>query len=138
MVPTIRDSIADNNETFTVTLSNPREATLDDHTAIATIIDDDLPTLSIQDVSVAEGELAAFTVMLSMVSTEDIMVNFATSDGTATVGADYTLASDTLTILAGNPNGTFSGAACKTLIDSERRKNTQTSNDVRARQLARF
>ena len=31
-----------------------------------------------------------------------------------------------------------SGAACKTLIDSERRKNTQASNDVRARQLARF
>ena len=30
------------------------------------------------------------------------------------------------------------GAACKTLIDSERRKNTQTSNDVRARQLVRF
>ena len=29
-------------------------------------------------------------------------------------------------------------AACKTLIDSERRKNTQASNDVRARQLARF
>ena len=29
-------------------------------------------------------------------------------------------------------------AACKILIDSERRKNTQTSNDVRARQLARF
>ena len=28
-------------------------------------------------------------------------------------------------------------AACKTLIDSERRKNTQASNDVRARQLAR-
>ena len=31
-----------------------------------------------------------------------------------------------------------SGAVCKTLIDSERRKNTQASNDVRARQLARF
>ena len=29
-------------------------------------------------------------------------------------------------------------AACKILIDSERRKNTQASNDVRARQLARF
>ena len=29
-------------------------------------------------------------------------------------------------------------AACKTLIDSERRKNTRASNDVRARQLARF
>ena len=29
-------------------------------------------------------------------------------------------------------------AACKTLIDSERRKNTQASNDVGARQLARF
>ena len=30
------------------------------------------------------------------------------------------------------------GAACKTLIDSERRKNTQASSDVGARQLARF
>ena len=29
-------------------------------------------------------------------------------------------------------------AACKTLIGSERRKNTQTGNDVRAWQLARF
>ena len=29
-------------------------------------------------------------------------------------------------------------AACKTLIDSERRKNTQASSDVGARQLARF
>ena len=29
-------------------------------------------------------------------------------------------------------------AACKTLMDSERRKNTQASNDVRARQLVRF
>ena len=29
-------------------------------------------------------------------------------------------------------------AACKTLIDSERRKNTQASNDVGARQLVRF
>ena len=31
-----------------------------------------------------------------------------------------------------------SRAACKILIDSERRKNTQASNDVGARQLARF
>ena len=30
------------------------------------------------------------------------------------------------------------GAACKILIDSERRKNTRASNDVRARQLVRF
>ena len=33
---------------------------------------------------------------------------------------------------------TLSRAACKTLIDSERRKNTQASSDVGARQLARF
>ena len=35
-------------------------------------------------------------------------------------------------------NCVHDGAACKTLIDSERRKNAQASNDVRARQLARF
>ena len=33
---------------------------------------------------------------------------------------------------------TFTRAACKTLMDSERRKNTRASNDVRARQLVRF
>ena len=33
---------------------------------------------------------------------------------------------------------TVEGAACKTLIDSERRKNTQVSSDIGARQLARF
>ena len=41
--------------------------------------------------------------------------------------------------LANNQGGyIFVGAACKILIDSERRKNTQASNDVRARQLVRF
>ena len=135
MVPTIRDSIADNNETFTVTLSNPREATLDDHTAIATIIDDDLPTLSIRDVDVTvdEGDPAVFTVMLSMESTDDIMVDYATSDGTATEGTDYTEASDTLTILAGDLEETISVQTLPdTIEESDETFSLTLSSPVRA------
>ena len=135
MVPTIRDSIADNNETFTVTLSNPREATLDDHTAIATIIDDDLPTLSIRDVdvTVVEGGAAEFTVMLSMESTDDIMVDYATSDGTATEGTDYTEASDTLTILAGDLEKTISVQTLPdTIEESDETFSLTLSSPVRA------
>ena len=135
MVPTIRDSIADNNETFTVTLSNPREATLDDHTAIATIIDDDLPTLSIRDVdvTVVEGGKAEFTVMLSMESTDDIMVDYATSDGTATEGTDYTEASDTLTISAGDLEKTISVQTLPdTIEESDETFSLTLSSPVRA------
>ena len=135
MVPTIRDSIADNNETFTVTLSNPREATLDDHTAIATIIDDDLPTLSIRDVDVTvdEGDPAVFTVMLSMESTDDILVDYATSDGTATEGTDYTEASDTLTILAGDLEETISVQTLPdTIEESDETFSLTLSSPVRA------
>ena len=135
MVPTIRDSIADNNETFTVTLSNPHEATLDDHTAIATIIDDDLPTLSIRDVDVTvdEGDPAVFTVMLSMESTDDILVDYATSDGTATKGTDYTEASDTLTILAGDLEETISVQTLPdTIEESDETFSLTLSSPVRA------
>ena len=51
-----------------------------------------------------------------------------------------TTASKTWRRLMGNNQlpKVIEGAACKTLIDSERRKNTQASSDVGARQLARF
>lgn len=52
-----------------------------------------LPTLSVNDVSLAEGNSgtrqATFTVRLSAASTQVVSVAFATADGSATAGQDY-------------------------------------------------
>ena len=50
---------------------------------------------------------STFTVSLSAASGRDITVDYATSNGTATAGADYTATSGTLTISAGATSGSF-------------------------------
>ena len=60
------------------------------------------PELSIGDVSVDEGAgTAIFGVELDVASGEQVTVDYATSDGTATAGADYTAATETLTFAPG-------------------------------------
>lgn len=54
-VAAIGDSIAEANERFTVRLSNAVGATIADGRGIGTIANDDVPTLSIGDASVVEG-----------------------------------------------------------------------------------
>ena len=52
-----------------------------------------LPTLSIADASVTEGNAGttqlSFTVTLSQAATAPVTVHYATADGTATAGSDY-------------------------------------------------
>ncbi len=77
-----------------------------------TITDDDpTPSLSIADVSQAEGNsdtYMTFTVTLSAASGKTVTVNYATSDGTATVGDDYAGVSDIpLSFAAGETSKTF-------------------------------
>ena len=49
-----------------------------------------LPTLSIGNATVEEGGVAEFEVTLSASSSETVSVDYATSDGTAAEGSDYT------------------------------------------------
>ncbi|MGB0383995.1 MAG: Calx-beta domain-containing protein [Ardenticatenaceae bacterium] len=74
-----------------------------------TNIDNDGPALSILDQAVSEGDsgtvTALFTVTLSAPSPQDITVEYATTDDTATAGEDYTSKSGSLSILAGNAHG---------------------------------
>ena len=84
-------------------------ATISDNTGIFTITDDDnAPSLSINDVSTSDESNTAtnMTVTLSAVSGQDVTVDYATSNGTAS-GSDYTSASGTLTISAGQLQGTI-------------------------------
>ena len=68
-VQTREDTLDEPDETFTVALSNPNGATLQDDTATGTIEDDDVPSLSIADApAVEEGETARFAVRLSPAS----------------------------------------------------------------------
>jgi plastocyanin len=67
------------------------------------------PALAIADASAREtaGSLV-FAVSLSGTSSADVTVAYATSDGTATAGADYASTSGTLTIASGETGGTIS------------------------------
>jgi hypothetical protein len=77
-VPLVTDSVAEPNEAFTVGLLNPVNATIADGTGQATITNDDVappstPTLTINDVSVAEGTGGASSaVSLSASSTQTV------------------------------------------------------------------
>ena len=111
-VPIAGDLLNENDETFFVNLTSPVAANIARAQGIGTILDNDpLPSLSINDVSVTEGNTGSlnmtFTVSLSPVSGRAVSVNYATADVTATAGADYTATSGTLTIPAGATSRTF-------------------------------
>ena len=71
----------------------------------------DLPRISVADVSVTEGHSgttgAIFTAVLSRASSQQVAVSWATANGTAVAGSDYTMASGRLTIPAGQTTGTI-------------------------------
>src|SRR5439155_11733781 len=72
------DTLNELNETFTVNLSNPVNATITTATGIGTIIDDDAPpsvTLSLSGSPMAEtGGVATVTATLSAVSGQPVTV----------------------------------------------------------------
>ena len=100
------DTDGEFDETFTVNLSNPSNASISDSEGLGTITsDEDPPVLSIDDVTVTEGDAgtvgAIFTVSLSAASGQEVTVDYATADGTAAAGSDYVAVSGPLTFTAG-------------------------------------
>ena len=68
-----------------------------------TILDDDLADLSISDASGPEDSVGnlEFEVTMSGASEVEVTVDYATSDGTAVAGSDYTATGGTLTFTVG-------------------------------------
>ncbi|MBK6998771.1 MAG: hypothetical protein IPH35_01930 [Rhodoferax sp.] len=113
-VPIRGDTTAEASETFTVTLTNPTNATLKTSpaTATGTIADDDtVQTISVDSMNLKEGNSGSanmtFTVALSAATTKAITVDYATSDGTAKATNDYTATKGTLSFAAGETTKTF-------------------------------
>jgi len=105
-VPVIGDTIHETNETFTVSIYSASGAHVTDSSGTGTIIDDDpVPSLSINDVMVTEGNSgntnAVFTVTMSNGSSSNVNVHYATADGTAMQPGDYTYTDGDLTFAPG-------------------------------------
>jgi hypothetical protein len=73
-----------------------------------------LPTLTLGDARVTEGNAgattASFVATLSAAATAPVTVGFATADGTARAGADYTATTGTLTFAPGETRKTIAVA----------------------------
>src|SRR5207302_1383059 len=106
------DLTAEADETFSLVLYSPTNATLSRSTATGTIRNDDpVINLSIGDASVTEGNsgstTATFTVTLSQASASAVTFSYSTSNGTATSGSDYAYTSGSKTIAAGQTTTTI-------------------------------
>ncbi|MER2176201.1 MAG: putative Ig domain-containing protein, partial [Stenotrophomonas maltophilia] len=106
------DTFNEPNETFFVNVSNVTGATVADAQGLGTIINDDvLPSLSINDTSVTEGNAgtvtATLTVTLSAASGQTVTVNYATANASAVAPTDYISASGTLTFAPGTTTQTI-------------------------------
>jgi hypothetical protein len=119
-VPVLGDPIAEPDETFYLNLYSPSNATLTRAQGTCTIVNDDLPVLSVADASAVEGNSGsrtlAFTLSLSAAPTQPVTVSYATSDveslggggpsNAATAGVDYQAGSGTVTFAPGQTTAT--------------------------------
>ncbi len=120
-VEVIGDVIQEQDETFSLTLSNPDNADLSNNSdGVATIVDEDtavtlpvppvFPVLQVGNISITESNLdttaAAFNITLSIISSNTVTVDYATNDGTATATADYVSKNGTLSFAPGETSKT--------------------------------
>ncbi|MEO8256999.1 MAG: DUF4082 domain-containing protein [Acidobacteriota bacterium] len=110
-VPVAADLAIEPDETFFLNLGTASNALVGTAQAIATIVNDDFPAISVNSVSVTEGNggpvAATFAVSLSEAFTGTVTVAYATADTTATAGSDYTAAAGTLTFAPGTTTQTI-------------------------------
>ncbi len=113
-VQTVQDVIDEPQENFQLLLSNAVNAAINDAQGVGTITDDDTAALSVDDITILEGDTGDFTVTLSTPSALTVTVDYATVDGTAVAGSDYIAASGTLTF---TPGITLQVVAIQTIDD---------------------
>ena len=136
-VPITDDTEVEDDESFTLEIiDDPRNSNLlfladpsvqgrsrGNSTVAGTVLiidDDTLPEISVTDTAANEDAgTMTFWVSLSRASATDVTVGYATADGTATAGSDYTATNDTLTILAGDTGAPVSVTIIDDTDDTE-------------------
>ena len=118
----VQDTLDELDETFTIGLSNPTNTTISNATGTVTITDDEgTPTLSVAHVTTTDESATNLiaTITLSGVSSQVVTANYATADGTATAGSDYTSTSGSLTFNAGDTTKTVNVPILADTLDEE-------------------
>jgi len=123
-VPITDDMLVESSETVTLKISSPINASIGEPSqSVLTIVDNDggstLPSIRFQSstYSVEEGAgFATITLALDKTSSQEISVYVASSDGTATAGADYTAVGETVTFAPGQTTQTLRVLITKDLL----------------------
>lgn len=109
-VPLINDSDVDGDNDFTVTLSNPSAASIGATTNATVTIRDNDSTIEFSTNAVSVAETAG-TVTLTLARSGGLIgaatVRYATTNDSATAGADYLTKSGMISFAAGETNKTF-------------------------------
>jgi hypothetical protein len=109
-VDVVGDTLVELRETFRVNLSNPTQAILGNTFATGTIISEDLPTVTVGNATVSEGNSGRkeiyFPFELEAAHSENVTIAYTTKDGTAKSGSDYEAVSGTIVIPSGTRTGT--------------------------------
>jgi hypothetical protein len=133
-VPILDDDVFEADETVNLTLSNPQGAGLGDpNTAVLTIVDNEgRPTIHFSSATYTVAEdagNATITVVRSGATGNAVSADFATSNGTATAGADYTATSGTISFAAGETSKTVKVPIVKdNLFEGDETVNLKLSN----------
>jgi len=111
-VPITDDTLVEVAEDLFVLLSNPNAiSVIGDNMGRCEISADDKTTMTINDVTGSEATgTSQFTVSLDKAAEYDITVQYATADGTASAGTDYTATSGILSFAAGTTTATINVA----------------------------
>ena len=106
-VTVLDDELDENDETFSVWLSEEVNATVESEAAVGTIEDDDAePALSLADARAREGAgVIVFAALLETAAGRDLSWAVTTTDGTAVAGEDYEAQRTRFTIPAGTTEG---------------------------------
>ena len=92
------------------------------HSTTATVLGPVGISIADAEVEEAANAVLVFAVALSRAATSRLTIDYATNDGTATAGADYTATSGTLTIDAGSASGSIEVG----VIDDEHNEGSET------------
>ena len=92
------DAVTDTPVTLTHTVSGGDYGSVSAEDVTITVVEKDTPTLVVSDAQASEADgTVDFEVTLSTASSNQVTVAYATSDGTATAGSDYSSTNGTLT-----------------------------------------
>lgn len=122
----LTDVLDEFDETYTMQLSNPVEATLGS-SASQTILDDDVPLFSVSDGTATEGSDIEFTVTMSLQSVKNLTVRFETDGANnsahdvldAVPGVDFTVFSGALTFVPYQVSQTVAVSALQDSLDED-------------------